>query len=134
MKLRWCAMSLDVGKQIGDYRILSRIGTGAYGTVFEAEHVITRRICALKVIPDTAALPEDEERLLREIKAQAALQHPNIAEVYQVFRDPSGVVVAMERVEGESLRAVMDRQRLPLSTGLRYVLETLGGLEFAGRS
>ncbi|HYW44027.1 MAG TPA: protein kinase [Bryobacteraceae bacterium] len=131
MNLRWCAMTLDVGTQIGDYRILSRIGRGTYGIVFEAEHVITKRVDALKVMLDTADLAEDEDRFLREIQVQAKLQHPNIAAVYQAFRAPCGLVLAMERVAGESLRTVLDRGRLPLATGLRYILETLAGLDFA---
>jgi serine/threonine-protein kinase len=127
-------MTVDVGTQIGDYRILSRIGKGTYGIVFEAEHTITRRIDALKVMLDTAALAEDEERFLREIQVQAKLQHPNIAAVYQAFRAPCGLVLAMERVPGESLRAVLDRGRLPLATGLRYIMDTLAGLDYAGQA
>ena len=127
-------MTLDVGTQIGDYRILSRIGKGTYGIVFEAEHVITKRVDALKVMLDTAGLAEDEERFLREIQVQAKLQHPNIAAVYQAFRAPCGLVLAMERVAGESLRTVLDRGRVPLATGLRYILDTLAGLDFAGQA
>jgi serine/threonine-protein kinase len=123
-------MNLDVGTQIGDYRILSRIGRGTY----EAEHVITKRVAALKVMPDRAGLAEDEERFLREIQVQAKLQHPNIAAVYQAFRAPCGLVLAMERVPGESLRAVLDRGRLPRATGLRYILDTLSGLDFAAQA
>jgi serine/threonine protein kinase len=124
-------MNLDVGTQIGDYRILSRIGRGTYGIVFEAEHVITKRVYALKVMLDTAGLAGDEERFLREMQMQAKLQHPNIAAVYQAFRAPCGLVLAMERVAGESLRAVLDRGRLARATGLRYILDTLAGLDFA---
>ena len=124
-------MTLDVGTQIGDYRILSRIGRGTYGIVFEAEHVVTKQVDALKVMLDTAGLAEDEEHFLREIQVQAKLQHPNIAAVYQAFRAPCGIVLAMERVAGESLRTVLDRGRLPRATGLRYILDTLAGLDFA---
>ncbi|HLK69674.1 MAG TPA: serine/threonine-protein kinase [Bryobacteraceae bacterium] len=123
-------MTLDVGTQIGDYRILSRIGRGTYGIVFEAEHVITRQIHALKVMLDTAGLV-DEGRFLREIQVQAKMQHPNIAGVYQAFRAPCGLVLAMERVTGESLRTVLDRGRLPRATGLQYIMDTLAGLDFA---
>jgi hypothetical protein len=125
-------MTLDVGTQIGDYRILSRIGRGTYGIVFEAEHVITKRIDALKVM-DTAGLAENEESFLREIQVQPKLQHPNIAAVYQAFRAPCGLVLAMERVAGESLRTVLDRGKLPLATGLRYIMDTLAGLDFAAQ-
>jgi len=126
-------MTLEVGTQIGDYRILSRIGRGAYGIVFEAEHIITQRVDALKVLLD-ACSPDSEQRFLREIQVQASLQHPNIAAVYHAFRSPAGLVLVMERVPGESLRAILDRGRPPVREGLRYILETLAGLDFAERA
>ena len=127
-------MILDTGTQIGDYRILSRIGKGVYGIVFEAEHVLTRRIDALKVLLDSACPADEEERFLREIQVQASLQHPNIATVYQAFRSPCGLVLAMEFVRGESLRTILTRGRIPLQQGLRYALDTLAGLDYAERA
>src|ERR1017187_8800407 len=124
-------MTLDVGTQIGDYRILSRIGRGTYGIVFEAEHVVTKQVDALKVMLDTAGLAEDEEHFLREIQVQAKLQHPNIAAVYQAFRAPCGIVLAMERVAGESLRTVLGRGGLLRATRVGDILDTLGGVDFA---
>jgi eukaryotic-like serine/threonine-protein kinase len=75
-----------IGTQLGDYQILARIGKGAYGIVFEAEHVITQRVDALKVMLDGACAPDEEQRFIREIQAQASLQHPNIATVHHNFR------------------------------------------------
>ncbi|HEV2444699.1 MAG TPA: serine/threonine-protein kinase, partial [Candidatus Sulfopaludibacter sp.] len=126
-------MVLDVGTQVGDYRILSRIGKGVYGIVFEAEHIITQRVDALKLMLDAACPADDEQRFLREIQVQASLQHPNIATVHTAFRSPYGLALVMERVDGESLRAIQDRGRLPLALGVRYVLETLAGLDYAER-
>src|SRR5262249_56101441 len=85
-------MNLDIGTQVGDYRILSRVGRGAYGIVCEAEHVITRRVDAVKLMWDSGpSATEEEQRFLREIQVQASLQHSNIAQVYPAFRTPSGL-------------------------------------------
>jgi len=125
-------MSLEVGTQLGEYRILSRIGRGAYGDVFEAEHEITRRRDAIKVLVDGHlhnAL--DEQRFLREIQVQASLHHPNIAAVYNAFPTPHGLALVMELVRGEPLSAILARGRVPLQRGVGYVLGMLEGLEYA---
>ncbi len=126
-------MILDVGMQVGDYRILKRIAKGAYGIVYEAEHTITKRVDAIKLLLDSACSPDEEQRFLREIQVHASLQHPNIAAVHSAFRTPHGLVLAMERVCGESLRTIMERRKIPLAEGLRYILETLSGLDCAER-
>ncbi|MBZ5618111.1 MAG: protein kinase [Acidobacteriia bacterium] len=125
-------MSLEVGSQLGEYRILSRIGGGAYGEVFEAEHVITRRRDALKVLVDGHVhVAEDQQRFLREIQVQASLQHPNIAAVYNAFPTPHGLALVMELVRGEPLSAIMARGRVPLAQGIGYALGMLAGLSHA---
>ncbi|HLK69030.1 MAG TPA: protein kinase [Bryobacteraceae bacterium] len=123
-------MSLNIAAKVGEYRILSRIGRGAYGEVFAAEHVITRRRDALKVLVD-GHLPEEADRFLREIQVQASLHHPNIAEVYNALSTPHGPVMVMELVQGEPLSAILNRERLPLDRGTGYVLEMLEGLAYA---
>lgn len=125
-------MSLEIGTRLGDYRIVSRLGSGASAEVFEAEHVITRRIEAIKILAEgRPATPEEEQRFLREIQVQASLHHPNIAAVHNAFWTPDGVALVMERIKGESLRAILERGRLPLQQGVGYVLGTLSGLIYA---
>ncbi|HKE23864.1 MAG TPA: protein kinase [Bryobacteraceae bacterium] len=127
-------MNLEIGTQLGDYRLLSRIGKGSYGVVFEAEHAITRRIDALKLMLYAGpAAADDEQRFLREIQVQASLQHPNIAAVYTAFRTEWGPALVMELVRGESLRAVMDRRQLTVREGVGYMQEALRGLNAAER-
>lgn len=125
-------MSLETGSQIGDYRILSRVGAGAYGEVFRAEHVITRRIEAIKILvngrPNT---PEQEQRFLREIQVQASLDHPNIAAVHNAFLTPEGLVLVMELVHGEPLSSILERGRVPLAQGIGYARGMLAGLAYA---
>jgi len=125
-------MSLGQGDQLGDYRIVSRLGAGAYGEVFEAEHIITRRRDAIKVLSDSRLrIPEEEERFLREIRVQASLHHPNIATVYHAFWTPHGLALVMELAPGEPLSAVLSHGRIPLPRGLRLAMEMLSGLAYA---
>ncbi len=125
-------MNLESGTRLGDYRIVSRLGAGACAEVFEVEHVITRRIEAIKILAEgRPATDEEEQRFLREIRVQASLHHPNIAVVHNAFWTPYGAALVMERIQGESLRAILERGRLPLEQGVGYVLGTLSGLIYA---
>ena len=127
-------MNLEIGTQLGDYRIVSRIGQGSYGVVFEAEHVITRRIDAVKFLHDAGpGSADDEQRFLQEIQVQARLHHPNIATVHTAFRTPWGLALAMEKVPGEPLSAILKRGRPPLQEGVRFILATLSALHCAER-
>ena len=127
-------MNLEIGAQLGDYRLLSRIGKGSYGVVYEAEHAITKRVDALKLMLYAGpCAAEDEQRFLREIQVQASLQHPNIAAVYTAFRTEWGPALVMELVRGESLRAILERRRPPLAEGVGYVQAALRGLSCAER-
>jgi eukaryotic-like serine/threonine-protein kinase len=125
-------VSLEEGARLGDYRILSRIGRGAHGEVYEAEHSITLRRDAIKILsagrPPTA---EEEQRFLREIQVQASLHHPNIAAVYNAFSTPYGLALVMELVDGEPLRAILARGRMPLDRGIGVVLQMLTALSYA---
>jgi serine/threonine protein kinase len=122
----------EIGAVIGEYRLLESLGSGAAGEVFKAEHVITHRLEAVKFLthgrPVTA---EEEQSFRREIEVQAALQHPNIAAVYNACWTPEGLALAMELVDGEPLSAILARGRVPLPNAIRYVLETLDGLGYA---
>jgi eukaryotic-like serine/threonine-protein kinase len=125
-------MSLEAGTQLGDYRVLSRIGTGAYGEVYEGEHVITRRRDAIKVLVNARLhIAEEEQRFLREIQVQASLHHPNIAAVYNAFSTPHGLALVMELIPGEPLSAILARGRVPLHRGIGILLEMLAGLSYA---
>jgi len=125
-------LSFEIGTQVGDYRILARVGTGAYGEVFQAEHLITHRVDAIKVLshhcPDNS---EDGQRFIKEIQLQASLSHPNIAAVHNAFWIGERVALVMELVPGEALSAILQRGRVPLVPGIAYVLGTLSALAYA---
>jgi predicted Ser/Thr protein kinase len=112
-----------VGERVGRYRVLRVLGRGGMGIVYRAEDEALRRVVALKILPE--ALQKDEERrrrLLREARAAAAVQHPNIATVFDVGEDGGRTFVAMELVEGQSLRQVLKAGPLPASEAARLAL------------
>src|SRR5262249_29131954 len=108
------AVSFRAGEIVGVYKIISPIGSGGVGQVFKAEHTITGRIDAIKVLaagqPAGQQSPREQaERFVREIRIQASLDHPNIAQVYNAFWESGELVMAMEFVEGESLKRILER-------------------------
>jgi len=112
------------------YRIIEPIASGGMGQVFKAEHVITKRIEAIKILTG-AGTDEETDRFLREIQLQASLSHPNIAAVYNAFQYDGNLVMAMELVQGEPLRAVLQRGALPIDLALRYAGEVLDAIGYA---
>ena len=125
-------MSLEIGTQVGDYQILGSIGAGAYGEVFRAEHLITHRVDALKMLSDRVpGASEQSQQFIREIQLQASLSHPNIAAVHNAFWTGDGLALVMELVRGEPLSAILRRGRVPLVPGISYMLGALSALAYA---
>ncbi len=118
--------------QVAHFRILGRLGQGGMGVVYRAEDEKLRRAVALKVLP--GAVTEDEERrrrFLREARSAAAITHPNVAVVYQVDDLDGRPYIAMELVEGESLRARLERGRLDVASARELALQIARGLAAA---
>src|ERR1700681_1979265 len=116
-------MSLAAGSKLGPYEILAQIGAGGMGEVYRALDTKLDRDVAIKVLP--AALAQDPERLARferEAKALAALNHPNIAQIYGLEQR----ALVMELVEGETLKGP-----LPIETALNYARQIADALEAA---
>jgi len=125
-------LNREIGSQAGDYRLIRMIGSGAFAEVFEAEHVLTRRVEAIKFLTLGVAPESDAGReLLREIEIQASLVHPNITAVHNAFRTLDGLALVMEMVDGAPLSAILERGRIPLREGGRYMLQTLDALAYA---
>ncbi len=98
--------------QVGDYRILRRIGRGGMGVVYEAEQISLGRRVALKVLP--GAMSGDrmiQERFRREARAAARLHHTNIVPVYEVGQDGDVRFYAMQFIQGQGLDLVVDELR-----------------------
>jgi len=116
-------MSLPAGTKLGPYEILAPIGAGGMGEVYRAKDIKLDREVAIKVLP--AALARDPERLARferEAKVLAALNHPNIAQIYGLEQN----ALVMELVQGETLKGP-----LPFETALNYARQIADGLEAA---
>jgi eukaryotic-like serine/threonine-protein kinase len=112
-------MSLPAGTRLGHYTIVSAIGAGGMGEVYLAEDARLRRRVALKVLPLHLAVDEAaEKRLLREARAAATLEHPNICTVFEVGEVDSRGFIAMQYVEGNNLADLLKRGPLDLPTAL----------------
>lgn len=133
-----------IGSQISHYRIVSKIGQGGMGEVYLAEDLLLDRKVALKFLPADQAFDETaRRRLLREANAAARLDHPFITKVYEVGQGESrpetpGVpgtpgisFIALELVEGQTLRERLAGGPLPLGDARRIASEIAEALEFA---
>ena len=98
-------MTLEPGTEIGRYKILSKLGQGGMGEVYLAEDTRLRRNVALKILPtDVAADRVRMERFVQEAKAASALNHPNIITIYEIDQTESGHFIAIEYIDGQTLR------------------------------
>jgi eukaryotic-like serine/threonine-protein kinase len=122
-------MSLDAGTKIGRYEIRSKVGEGGMGEVYLAEDTKLRRRVALKILP--AAVAANQNRMRRfnqEATAAAALNHPNIAHVYEIDEVEGQHFIAMEFIEGATLREKIHREQTELRKLLRYLQQVAEGL------
>lgn len=126
------AAEFEVDETISHYRIVQKIGSGGMGVVYKAEDTRLHRVVALKFLPsefagDVAAL----ERFQREAQAASALTHPNICTVYDVGGEGNRSFIAMEYLEGETLKRSLGRESLPIDRVLEISKEILDALEAA---
>ena len=108
---------LDIGAQVGPYRIVGELGRGGMGMVYRAEHLLLRRPAAIKVLrPELGSCANARTRFWAEACAMAAIRHPGIVEVYDYGYTESGhAFIAMELLEGQTLGArLAERGRLGL--------------------
>jgi len=118
---------------LGRFEIIDRLGEGGMGEVYRAHDPRLGRTVAIKLLPpDAVADPQRTGRLLQEARTLSALNHPNIVTVYDVGEDESrGTWIAMEYLEGESLRERLARGPLPLGEALRIAIDMARGLAAA---
>jgi len=128
-------MSDDTGlKQLGRYRIIGELGSGAMGMVYKAEDPMLNRSVAVKTIimsDDATERAEYEARFYQEAKATGGLNHPNLIMVHDIGREGDLVYMAMELLDGVELREVMTRGRIPLAQALDIVAQVADGLHYA---
>ena len=124
-------MNFHVGQDIGDYQIISMLGAGSMGQVFQVEHRVTKRKEAVKILLADVATDSQFLRFMREIGVQGRLDHPNIARVHNALHFENSLILVMELVEGCSLEKLLRKGGLPISSGIDYICQTLLGLHYA---
>src|SRR5512141_2996062 len=124
-------MTISAGTRLGAYEIVSAIGAGGMGEVYRARDSKLHRDVAIKVLPEIFALdPERLTRFEREAQVLAALNHPNIAQIYGVEER----ALVMELVDGEDLAQRIARGAVPLDEALPIAKQIAEALEAAHES
>jgi dienelactone hydrolase/predicted Ser/Thr protein kinase len=114
---------------VGKYKIIDEIGRGGMGVVFKAEDIRLQRTVALKFLPaNLADSAELKERFLIEARAAAALSHPNICVIHEVGESEERPYIAMEYVEGETLRDLIKKKSLSTEQVLSITSQVAAGL------
>src|SRR5271167_4603871 len=125
-------MSLTPGTKLGPYEILGLVGAGGMGEVYRAKDTRLGRDVALKILPESFAREPDRlRRFEQEARAVAALNHPNILAVFDIGQHDGAPFLVSELLEGESLRATLDRGALPQRKTIEYGVQIAHGLAAA---
>ena len=127
-----------VGSTVSHYKILAKLGEGGMGVVYKAEDLKLTRTVALKFLPEQSGTATvDRERFIREARLAAALNHPNIATVFEISAGeaeaerPGQMFIAMEFVEGKTLREMIDAGPLKIDEAIRIAVQATEGLHAA---
>ncbi|HET9712898.1 MAG TPA: serine/threonine-protein kinase, partial [Pyrinomonadaceae bacterium] len=114
---------------IAHYRIIEPIGAGGMGAVYKAYDNTLQRVVALKILPPEYVAQQDRRRrFFQEARAASALTHPHILTVYEVGEDDGKPYIAMEFVEGETLRQKIRAKALQLKQAIDIAIQIAAGL------
>src|SRR5881409_3914138 len=122
-------MQLISGARLGRYEIRSQLGAGGMGEVYLAQDTKLDRKVALKILPAEFASNRDRmERFIREAKSADTLSHPNIAQIFEIGDDDQTHFIAMEFIDGATLREKIHQEHSELRKLLRYLQHVAEGL------